>query len=507
MPHMMGGPLGNLFLRARQYNPGFRSAALDALWTASHGADRPPPKVPSTEPFEAEVGGDDSDLEDSLPGGQARRGRASRESGEKMREQTWWTSQVEEADSIFAIIDTDHSGTIEPNELLLHLLDQGQEPETIAELFRGLDTDGDGVITKEEWRAGYARFRSLMSGGSEGEDAKLAWALPSPPSRRPPRAARKPQSQPQDSAVSAPLLRTTPREETAGDASPKATPRRTPRRRAAVPGATLEELHHNYTPALADHASSEDSNDEGDVFDEPTDLADPVEPIENANQLRTVDSTTTAGHTVSAANRKAFGLPSGAARKKAPAPGRNVRAEELPKEVFADLQARQLEVEMLLRLSLSSGEELDAAANRVTEALQFDEELAELAASRGILKGKLFQALVEALRKQREAEALIAAVVAPDDSEGETPRPLDLQQGVPLTGNDEFNFTRDEWAELVRRADDLRQLIKIKVQDDNDLRTAHSGLDMCKDFLGTLSKSAKQVGDGATAFDVYKTLL
>ena len=29
---------------------------------------------------------------------------------------------------------------------------------------------------------------------------------------------------------------------------------------------------------------------------------------------------------------------------------------------------------------------------------------------------------------------------------------------------------------------------------------------MCKDFLGTLSKSAKQVGDGATAFDVYKTL-
>ena len=74
------------------------------------------------------------------------------------------------ADSIFAIIDTNKSGTIESSELLLHLLVAGQEPETIAELFLGLDTDQDGVISKDEWRAGYARFLNLAHGGDKAQD-------------------------------------------------------------------------------------------------------------------------------------------------------------------------------------------------------------------------------------------------------------------------------------------------------------------------------------------------
>ncbi len=69
------------------------------------------------------------------------------------------------ADAIFAIVDTNQSGTIEPAELLVHLLVAGQEPETIADLFLHLDRDGDGVISPDEWRAGYERFVALSSHG------------------------------------------------------------------------------------------------------------------------------------------------------------------------------------------------------------------------------------------------------------------------------------------------------------------------------------------------------
>ena len=65
------------------------------------------------------------------------------------------------ADDTFAIIDTSHSGCIEPKDLLLHLLVAGQEPDAVAELFRDLDLDEDGVVSQEEWRAGYMRFLNL----------------------------------------------------------------------------------------------------------------------------------------------------------------------------------------------------------------------------------------------------------------------------------------------------------------------------------------------------------
>lgn len=69
------------------------------------------------------------------------------------------------ADSIFAIVDRDGNGVIESSELLHHLLVAGQEVESIAELFRVLDTDADGVISREEWNAGFDRFLHLAQAG------------------------------------------------------------------------------------------------------------------------------------------------------------------------------------------------------------------------------------------------------------------------------------------------------------------------------------------------------
>ena len=44
------------------------------------------------------------------------------------------TEEGPTADRLFSIIDTNQSGTIEPAELLIHLLVAGQEPETVADL-------------------------------------------------------------------------------------------------------------------------------------------------------------------------------------------------------------------------------------------------------------------------------------------------------------------------------------------------------------------------------------
>ena len=70
-----------------------------------------------------------------------------------------------DADALFAIIDTDGSGLLEPAELLMYLLVAGQEPEPIADLFYHLDTNRDGLISPEEWRNGYERFVALALEG------------------------------------------------------------------------------------------------------------------------------------------------------------------------------------------------------------------------------------------------------------------------------------------------------------------------------------------------------
>ena len=63
-------------------------------------------------------------------------------------------------DKAFAEIDTNNNGTIDHKELLQHLLATGQEPETISELFAALDTNKDGEITRDEFAAGFEKYKS-----------------------------------------------------------------------------------------------------------------------------------------------------------------------------------------------------------------------------------------------------------------------------------------------------------------------------------------------------------
>ena len=73
---------------------------------------------------------------------------------------------MDRANAIFDQIDADKSGEIESKELIMALLGLGQEHETVSDLFRVLDTDGNGSISREEFIAGFDRYQK--------EEARLA---------------------------------------------------------------------------------------------------------------------------------------------------------------------------------------------------------------------------------------------------------------------------------------------------------------------------------------------
>ena len=59
------------------------------------------------------------------------------------------TAQNEIATAMFLMIDTDGDGKISHEELLLHCLEVGMEPNEISVLFSKLDVDGDKLVTAE----------------------------------------------------------------------------------------------------------------------------------------------------------------------------------------------------------------------------------------------------------------------------------------------------------------------------------------------------------------------
>ena len=73
---------------------------------------------------------------------------------------------MDRANAIFDQIDADRSGEIDSKEFMMALLGLGQEHETVSDLFRVLDTDGNGSISREEFLAGFDLYQK--------EEARLA---------------------------------------------------------------------------------------------------------------------------------------------------------------------------------------------------------------------------------------------------------------------------------------------------------------------------------------------
>merc|ERR1719375_3024537 len=60
----------------------------------------------------------------------------------------------EEIDEMFKKLDADGDGKITKDEFRAAMEKKGLSPEEIDEMFKKLDADGDGIISPEEWAAG-----------------------------------------------------------------------------------------------------------------------------------------------------------------------------------------------------------------------------------------------------------------------------------------------------------------------------------------------------------------
>ena len=129
----------------------------------------------------------------------------------------------------------------------------------------------------------------------------------------------------------------------------------------------------------------------------------------------------------------------------------------------------------------TGSESLQAARDAVREAIAFDEELDEIATSGGATKGKVFQSLLEDLRSAGCAHAQL------DNS-------AKLSEGSSMSCARDLGLSLLQWASLTQKADALRNLVRIKVADDNDLKTANAGLMICKSFFDDLTRLASMRG-------------
>ena len=120
--------------------------------------------------------------------------------------------------------------------------------------------------------------------------------------------------------------------------------------------------------------------------------------------------------------------------------------------------------------------------------MAFETSLSELAKEKGVLKGKIFQSLLEDLRG---AQASHAQVDLSARANGES-------------GAEVFAIPRAQWVAMQAQADTLRNLVRIKIADDNDIKAARCALATCADFFDNLEELSKL--RGKTPFECMQTL-
>ncbi|KAL3906291.1 MAG: hypothetical protein SGARI_004070 [Bacillariaceae sp.] len=72
-------------------------------------------------------------------------------------------SQFDAADLIFSVVDVDGSGALSFEELTNHLSTSGYTSEAIEQLFKKMDTDKNGEISRREFRRAFDMIVALQS--------------------------------------------------------------------------------------------------------------------------------------------------------------------------------------------------------------------------------------------------------------------------------------------------------------------------------------------------------
>jgi len=199
-----------------------------------------------------------------------------------------------------------------------------------------------------------------------------------------------------------------------------------------------------------------------------------------------------------------------------PAPFEEVLKAALPGGTVGGLQQQADASMMLLRAEWKAVGVLDSVQARCHGTLHFIARLAEVASEVGALKGTLFQALIarhnaelqrtreeEERRREQEEMALLDAALAEEGAANVTDAfipvpPFEVASGTrsfeePLPLHPCLQALDAALVDgLVAAAAELRALLRIKVEDDQDLLTAQRALAECGYFLLLLRDEARK---------------
>lgn len=185
----------------------------------------------------------------------------------------------------------------------------------------------------------------------------------------------------------------------------------------------------------------------------------------------------------------------------------------LPKAPPGTLQQQADSIMMLLRADWNQKGSLDEVQGRVRSTLQFFDHLTNKAMMLNSLKGTLFQALIAQLareqqrrcieQEQRRKQEELARARAEAEAAGEEFQPpeadLNAERQLLRSGDAGISaphkailekLSSDETAQMSQEAEVLRKLVRIKVEDDNDLAAARRALAEAGHFFLLLRSEA-----------------
>eukprot|EP00293_Proteomonas_sulcata_P000539 CAMPEP_0184315388 /NCGR_PEP_ID=MMETSP1049-20130417/82106_1 /TAXON_ID=77928 /ORGANISM="Proteomonas sulcata, Strain CCMP704" /LENGTH=190 /DNA_ID=CAMNT_0026633851 /DNA_START=188 /DNA_END=760 /DNA_ORIENTATION=+ len=148
---------------------------------------------------------------------------------------------------------------------------------------------------------------------------------------------------------------------------------------------------------------------------------------------------------------------------------------------FNELLQRQFEVEHMIRWDLKNEEDVANTQRAVEGLLTFVWQMKVQARERGIANhGLIFQELLAMGSAQREGESIVTGLV------------------------DLSDLPQEELDGMIKQVEILRGIIRLKVQDASDLKTASATLKEAFSFFKSLATHAQE--KGVSRFDMLEQL-
>jgi len=158
---------------------------------------------------------------------------------------------------------------------------------------------------------------------------------------------------------------------------------------------------------------------------------------------------------------------------------------------LGELRQQWLEATCLLRSNLDTVEAFEQARTTVRNSLGFLDTLGAIAAlNSGQLQGgtgTIFQELLKDLARCGVSGMMV-------DNLGDQGADVSFDDAARASALASALACRDRWALLLRQAHDVRCIVRIKLQDANDLKAAQYALECCSTCFQEISAHAKARG-------------